>query len=142
MTAKYSIIQYVPDVIANERINIGVFAFDGSAVQVTFLTDWSRVECFANRDISFLHSFVEEMTEAIRPSRVFYPTIDEAFIRKMIGHSVNSIQLTEPRSSLKEVGELLVDASRRFLTPQEQAAISPPVCDVLQPTQKTTDSPN
>lgn len=58
MVSRYSVIQYVPDAIANERINIGVLVFDEQVVRVKFLSKWNRVVHFApNSDISFLMDF-------------------------------------------------------------------------------------
>jgi len=37
MASYYSIIQYVPNPIANERINIGVLIFDEKEIKVNFL---------------------------------------------------------------------------------------------------------
>jgi hypothetical protein len=55
MTSRYSVIQCISNPIADERINIGVFAFDDETVRVHFLSRWDRVRCFGiSEDISFL----------------------------------------------------------------------------------------
>lgn len=64
MASKYSVIQYVPDPIADERINIGVLAFDHDQVCVKFLQSWERVRNFSRTDISFLHDFAQRMQES------------------------------------------------------------------------------
>jgi hypothetical protein len=46
MTSWYSVIQYVPDPIAGELINIGLLVSDEQEVQVHFLQNWERVRCF------------------------------------------------------------------------------------------------
>lgn len=62
MVSRYSIIQYVPDAIANERINIGVLAFDDQVVRVKFLAKWNRVVHFApSADISFLKAITAQL---------------------------------------------------------------------------------
>ena len=53
MPSRYSIIQYVPNPIADERIHIGVLAFDENLVKVSFLKNWQRVKDFGgDRNLS------------------------------------------------------------------------------------------
>ena len=54
MVSRYSIIQYVPNPIADERINIGVVAFNEDAVRTHFLSNWERVRYFGMEDTEFL----------------------------------------------------------------------------------------
>jgi len=51
MVSRYSIVQYVPNPIADQRINIGVLAFDDNRVCVRFLSNWERVKRFGMEDI-------------------------------------------------------------------------------------------
>ena len=48
------IVQYVPDAVTNERINIGVIVLDENRASAAFLSNWGRVKQFAGRDIQFL----------------------------------------------------------------------------------------
>lgn len=57
MVSYYTVVQYYPDPIADERINIGVMAFGDGRVRSRFIQDWRRVEQFGGEDISFLHDF-------------------------------------------------------------------------------------
>ena len=58
MTSHYSIVQYVPDPIADERINVGVIATgENGTVRVRFLGHWQRVHQFGRGDVSFLQEF-------------------------------------------------------------------------------------
>jgi len=121
MSAKYSIIQYVPDIITDEKINIGVVAFDRDTVRVRFLSNWERVRRFANQDVKFLQVFAKDLENAASPDALLpgveeFPRLNEDFILAMIRKSVNSIQLTESRGSVKQVDELLNDISARFLS--------------------------
>jgi Protein of unknown function (DUF3037) len=47
MASKYSVIQYVPDPIADERINIGVIAFDNQNIRTLF-QELAKLEKSAN----------------------------------------------------------------------------------------------
>ena len=60
MVSRYSIIQYVPNPIADERMNIGVLAFDNENVRVQFLRNWSRVHDFGGENIRFLRDFAKK----------------------------------------------------------------------------------
>lgn len=120
MSSNYSVVQYIPDPITDERINIGVIAFDGQIVRVRFLSKWDRVRQFANQDIRFLQIFAQEFTDSASPA-LFLPSM-ERLPSLQYAHIVkaqkwiNSIQLTDPRGSLKSVDDLVNDTAARFLS--------------------------
>jgi hypothetical protein len=121
MAARYSIIQFVPDPITGERINIGVAAFDERRVLVRFLTKWDRVRHFADRDIDFLKEFASWMKK-LTLAKTVLPTLQDAHgpldqdqVIYMSERWMNTIQLSEPRASVTSVDELLLYASARFL---------------------------
>jgi len=120
MSSRYSIIQYVPDPIADERINIGVLAFDDQKVRVYFLHNWERVRNFGSEDIDFLKDFAEKMQESAEIGLLFpgdqlsdIPRHER--LLKVAQSWMNSIQFTEPRGSLEKVDELFADTIKRFL---------------------------
>ena len=113
MVSRYSIIQYVPDPIADERINFGVIAFDDEQIQVRFLENWKRVHCFSSESIDFLKDFVGRMRIATA-SGLMVPCEDSSELTrqerllKISNDWQNCIQITPPRKSLGEV-ELVAD---------------------------------
>jgi Protein of unknown function (DUF3037) len=119
MASKYSIVQYVPNPIANERINIGVVAFNEEQVRVQFLTNWERVRHFGMEDVTFLKEFAERMSQAADSGLIFpgdnpnAPYQDR--LNKISTDWLNSIQWTEPRASLEDVDNLLKDIASNFL---------------------------
>ena len=121
MASKYSVIQYVPDPIADERINIGVLAFDDQDVRVEFLHHWDRVRCFSKTDTSFLHDFAKQMKESAE-SGLLFPS-DKANneippherLESFALESMNSIQFTQPRASLRDVESLIENVTAKFL---------------------------
>lgn len=121
MVSRYSIIQYVPNPIADERINIGVLAFDDDIVRVRFLSKWERVRCFsANEDISSLKEFTWRMQKAAQQGLLFpgdQPSDKPKHERlvKVATGWMNSIQFTEPRGSLEDVDSLLDDIAQTYL---------------------------
>ncbi len=119
MASKYSIVQYVPNPIANERINIGVVAFNEEQVRVQFLTNWERVRHFGREDITFLKTFAQRMSEAADCGLIFPGDNPNApyqeRLNKIAQDWLNSIQWTEPRGSLEDVDSLLEDIASNFL---------------------------
>ena len=121
MASRYSVIQYVPDPIADERINFGVLAFDDQTVRVEFLHHWDRVRCFSKTDTSFLHDFAKQMRESA-DSGLLFPS-DKADneippherLESFALESMNSIQFTQPRASLRDVESLIENVTAKFL---------------------------
>ncbi|MCU0544083.1 MAG: DUF3037 domain-containing protein [Oscillatoriaceae cyanobacterium Prado104] len=119
MASKYSIIQYVPNPIANERINIGVVAFNEAQVRVQFLNNWERVRLFGMEDVTFLKEFADRMSQAADSGLIFPGdnpnTPYQERLKKISTDWLNSIQWTEPRGSLEDVDSLLEDIASNFL---------------------------
>ncbi len=120
MGAKYSIIQYLPDALADERINIGLLVMEGETVKVRFLEDWRRVECFARKDVAFLKDFSQQVKNAIDPEstipglpRPWTLTLDE--IKQMADCWKNSVQITPPVGSTLSADALISRVGSRYL---------------------------
>jgi Protein of unknown function (DUF3037) len=143
MTSKYSIIQYVPNPIADERINIGVLAFDDHRTLVYFLRNWDRVRRFGMEDIGFLKDFAAR-TREVAESGLLFPGDENNEIPKhdrllRVAQSwMNSIQFTEPRASLKELDRVLEDAIKKFLI--EPVLDKPKLLDRQGAARKTISS--
>ncbi len=120
MTSRYSIVQYVPNPIADERINIGVVAFDDNDVRVQFVNNWGRVRNFGGEDINFLRDFAKRMNKAAEEGLLFpgdqpNDTPKHERLKKIARGWMNSIQFTEPRGSLEDVESLLEDIAQTYL---------------------------
>lgn len=120
MVSRYSIIQYVPNPIADERINIGVLAFDDRSTSVRFLSNWERVRHFGMEDIDFLKDFASRMA-SVAADGLLFPgdsengTPKHERLLKVAQSWFNSIQLTEPRGSLEDVETLLENTVETYL---------------------------
>ncbi|MDA0865277.1 MAG: DUF3037 domain-containing protein [Cyanobacteria bacterium] len=121
MVSRYSVIQYVPNPISDERINVGVLAFDDETVQVHFLSSWDRVRYFGQReDVSILKEFAQQMEEAAGSGLLFPgdqsdPTPKHERLLAVADGWMNSIQFTEPRGSLESVDHLLEKMVQTYL---------------------------
>jgi hypothetical protein len=123
MPSRYVVVQYLPDPITDERINIGVAAFDDTSLHVRFLHDWRRVAAFSGRDIKFLRQFAAQLEDASSDKLPLWPNA-EADARLLLEQApqrwINSIQMTAPRASTKSARDLVEDVSRRFLRTQDR----------------------
>jgi hypothetical protein len=123
MSSKYSVVQFTPDLIAGERINIGVVVASGSDVRVRFLGDWGRVRQFYGQDVAFLKHFARSMMKGASSQTVLSclanAHIDESAIASACESWTNSIQFTPLRASLKSADALLEEVAARFLSDAE-----------------------
>ena len=104
MSAYYSIVQYTPDPIIGEYINIGVVVFGQGRCLTRFLHNWSRVKQFGG-NVTALKAFAHEAQQKL----------DEQKVREAAQRWANSIQFTPPAASLLAPDALLSDAAERFL---------------------------
>lgn len=127
MASRYSVIQYVPNPISDEKINLGVLVFDENDVRVHFLGSWKRIRCFAaTEEINFLKNFTYNMQKAVK-SGLLFPGDSKSDIpnhERLLKASLNwqnSIQLTHPRGSLSDIDKLLEEmVSIYLLEPPEK----------------------
>jgi hypothetical protein len=124
MTSYYSVVQYLPDPIIDERINVGVVVFGDGQVRSRFLRDWYRVRAFRGGDVSFLREFAEHFSQrqAVMDFAGPRPVVTEAQVREIASNWTNSIQLSEPKASLLPADELLEDVASRFLRDRRAAS--------------------
>ena len=108
MSAHYTIIQYVPDPVAGERVNVGVAAFSNGLVKTRFLVNWQRVKDLWRKDTLDL-----ERLEAI------FRGVDESRLIEMTKTWGNSIQFTTPNASIRSLEETVDVAAKRFLLDPE-----------------------
>ncbi|MFZ4665841.1 MAG: DUF3037 domain-containing protein [Prochlorotrichaceae cyanobacterium] len=130
MASRYSVIQYVPNPIADERINIGVIAFDENGVKVQFLSQWDRVRSFgSSSDLTTIKDFAHRMKAAAAEGLLF-PGDESNHIpqherlAKVSKGWINSIQFTEPRGSLETLDGLLEDIAETYLMESAQKKVT------------------
>jgi hypothetical protein len=119
MSPRFSIVQYVPDPVTDERINIGVVVVDESdRVQGRFLRDWRRVREFGGTDVKFLQAFAREIEDlaSSQPHLLIDPL---ALTRDVLDAAPerwhNALQLTPFRASTLDADALLEQIGGRFL---------------------------
>jgi hypothetical protein len=119
MISRYTVVQYVPDPLADERINIGVIAWDEGGVAAKFSSNWKRIQSFGHEDVGYVRDFVKMTTSALEaPNADLFgnnASLDVSRLEKMIGEWHHSIQFTTPRTSVKGRDAVLLDVSPVFL---------------------------
>lgn len=126
MPAYYTVVQYVPDPIAGERINVGVIVFGAGRIQSRFLQNWERVRRFADEDIEYVREFADWVDRAAAhrgsvastaplPGFPVPVKLDEETIRAIADEWSNSIQLTVPQPSLEHPDVLLSRVAQAYL---------------------------
>lgn len=112
MASFYTVVQYMPEVIRGESINIGVMAFekDSEEVHVRFLKNWDRVKQFIMTPAQFrvIESWLEyQKTHPISASE----------IKKQISEQgpYHSVWFRDLAASLLGVEDLLEDVAGIFL---------------------------
>lgn len=129
MTTRYSVIQYVPDPIAGERINIGIVAVGSDGIISRFVPSWERVRSFAaGRSIDFLPEFVRQFEEAeveqLALGQALSPveSLTAERLAQISARWRNSIQFTAPATSTRPAREALEMLAPRFLSESPRAA--------------------
>lgn len=118
MATFYAVIRYVPDPIADERINVGVVAWDDTRVESRFVADWRRVESFGKSDVRFLREFESWVAAGHGVGLIGLegePRFTPDVATRLAGQWGGVIQLSEPRVSMLGVVETLEAVVRRFL---------------------------
>ena len=104
----YSVIYYSPSRPIDERVNIGVVAWDDNGLVYKFVEDWQHIERFAEgRNIEFLREFAESFGEQFSTVQA----IEDALSHWYYG----VVQFTEARGSTSPIETLLKDITRLFL---------------------------
>lgn len=114
MTSYFSQIQYVPDPIAGERINVGVVAVDNDGCRFRFARDWRRAAAFGGQDVTFLREFAED---ALSNGSEWFSVRNgsQDTVARSLKHWQNKIQFSELRPSTKGRDDLLAEMAALYL---------------------------
>lgn len=115
MPSYYSIVRYVPDPVTDERLNIGIIVYGEGKILSRFLGNWGKARIFGGEDIRFLREFAEEIEQRQLNLYTTEGHWDERTLQNISSHWKNSIQLSEPKASLKSPHELLLEISSRYV---------------------------
>ena len=106
----YSIVQLVPDFIADERVNIGILVFaDDGKLHVRTLRSWERAKRFAGQSAIAAREFIQNIES--NPNAAI--SLEQAMDGAREWH--HGVQLTQPQPSTLPPAKLLADLAPRFL---------------------------
>jgi hypothetical protein len=116
MPSRYSLIQYRPDPGSDERLNIGVIAWDADGAHVVFIESWERARLFGGQDVAFLREFAQSM-ESRLPEEVelLADELTEELVERWIGDVAHSVQLTPAQGAPGGAKTLVASLATRFL---------------------------
>jgi len=119
MTTRYTVVQYYPNPLSGERINVGLIVWGQGRIACRFVRDWQRVRAFGHEDTKFIRDFARSIEGAASTMPelpgVLDNKINQAELEKIIGTWINSIQFSEPRSSLLPFEKLMDEIASTFL---------------------------
>ena len=119
MISKFSVLQFAPDLIADEKVNVGILCWQKNRIILRVLKDWRRVRSFAGNDAActyiekLLVGLEEGIAKIIKPGR-------EEFLIRYLGQWVDSLTLTTPRASTLGVVELADQMAKLMLKEPEE----------------------
>src|SRR5437899_1710203 len=123
MPSQYCVVQFVPDPIADERVNIGILAFDDKKVRSVFLDDWRRPLALAGPSVMPLRKVIRDLElgsvddaqEQLLQSHGGTVHLTSELIGRFAERWSHSVQLTPPRGSLADVDTVLEEMSQLML---------------------------
>lgn len=125
MSTKFSVIRFVPDVVADERVNIGVVVVDERLryARCAFVRNWSRASKIANGDASFLSqvaSAFEAACSLMTDTDSSPLSILNNGLQTLSENWDNGIQLSTPKSVLMDADLAVKFLAERYLTQPER----------------------
>src|SRR5512141_879657 len=95
MPSKYALIQYRPDRGRDERLNIGVIAWDADGAHVVFIESWERARLFGGQDVAFLREFAQSMERRLPEEiELLADELRDESVERWLGDVAHSVQLT------------------------------------------------
>ncbi len=116
MPSNYTIVQYRPDPASDERLNIGVIAWDADGAHAVFVETWERVRSFGGCDVSFLRELAQSMQGRLADGLALPDDgLTDELREQLIGELGHSVQLTPARGAEEEAPQLVSSLAARFL---------------------------
>lgn len=127
MPSNYTIVQYRPDPASDERLNIGVIAWDADGAHAAFVETWERVRSFGGCDVGFLREFAQSMQSRLADElELPDDELTDELVEQLIGNLGHSVQLTPARRADEEAPKLVSSLAAHFLySPPHRAKAAP-----------------
>src|ERR1700674_259750 len=116
---RFFLLRYVPDVVKNEFVNIGVVLLpDAGAAELRFTRDWSRVRCLDPQvDLVLLEGIENELRETLRdpgPERQsIVSRIQDSFSNTLQVSDLTACLVESPTAEADELARLYLERPHR-----------------------------
>lgn len=100
-STKYVVVRYVPDTVADERINFGVLATDGDRADWKAISNWERAKSFGGEDVTFLQEFSQKLSQDIADGKLTGANASE--LMQQGQGWMNAIQMSGEKHSLEPI---------------------------------------
>lgn len=115
MTSKYALVQFYPDPVSDERLDVGVIAWDAAGAHVLFIESWERLDTIGLEDVRLLQDYAESIKERLSEgggSHLDRETGDLA--EDLIGDPGPRIRLTPAQSVAQDAPTLISSLAAKF----------------------------
>jgi hypothetical protein len=113
MTSYYSIIQLTSDPVADERINLGLIAIEGSETSLWFTKDAARPASFLGRQFGQddIERLINDVREDLDATLIGEDLVD--LVRGLADRWRRTVRITTPRASMLNLDELVSTVAPR-----------------------------
>ena len=131
-TCEFFLIRYVPDLIKNEPVNIGLVMLDSEGgngfAGVRFASNFERVRCLdANADVEMIHALAEDIRQKLATAA------DRHEMLRIMQDFSNTLQISEtrgcqtesPQQEIEKLAELYLESMPAIKEPRAVAAHCP-----------------
>jgi hypothetical protein len=115
MASRYALVQFHPDPGLDDRIDIGVIAWDADGAHVLFIETWERVAAISVQEVDLLRDFAESVRQRLALSDGRH--LDEATGEldwDLIGEPAPGVRLTPTQSAPQDPSTLISSLAAQF----------------------------
>jgi len=115
MTSKYAVVQFYPDPASDERLDIGVVAWDEEGAHVVFIESWERAPTISVDEVYLLQDYAQLLQQRLTDRTV--PHLDEntgELAEHLINIPMPGIRLTPTQSAPGDAPTLAADLAAQL----------------------------
>ena len=117
MTCQYSVLQFTPDPVAGELLNIGIVAWNADSAACKITNNWRRIRAIAGEKLESIQSYADQLASL---ANSWGPLSGDSFQENIVSRvSVGAyagFRLTPPRASVKTPRDVVSAVSHVFLS--------------------------
>ena len=119
MATNYTVVQYVPDPVADERVNVGIIAWNETEIKLHFVSDFKRAQRLGN--VSMLPAIDQVKDYLLEIEAQPFDGSTAERIKTMVQESYNLIQFRPISITRSAPSAAVVELSSTFLKEQNRA---------------------